>query len=349
MTDLETIAAALERLPSGGAAVLCTLMRVEGSAYRGPGARMLVLPDDTTVGAVSGGCLEKDLVAHAAKVRAAGVAAAVAYDLTAGDDAPWGLNMGCRARLDVLLEPLAAGAHPPWLVAALAAEHAREPLVVATVLADAGGTARPGARLMVLGIDRVSGALGGRAGDALRVDALRVMREERSDAVEHDLPGGRLTAFVEYVAPPVQVLACGDGHDATELVRLGAALGWHTRQVRQGDAPAPLDERTAVVVMTHNYARDRELLASLLRSPARYIAVLGPKARTAQLLGAIRASGAAPNPAQLLRLASPAGLDIGAETPVEVALAILAEVRAVLANRAGGRLRDRSGPIHDRR
>src|SRR5512147_2367852 len=121
MTDLETIAAALERLPPGGVAVLCTLMRVAGSAYRGPGARMLVLPDDTSVGAVSGGCLEKDLVAHAANVRAAPAPTHVAYDLTAGDDAPWGLNMGCRARLDLLLEPVSSAAPPAWLGAALAA------------------------------------------------------------------------------------------------------------------------------------------------------------------------------------------------------------------------------------
>jgi len=349
MTDLEMIAAALGRLPAGGVAVLCTLMRVAGSAYRGAGARMLVLPDDGTVGAVSGGCLEKDLVAHAARVRSDGRACHVAYDLTAGDDAPWGLNMGCRAKLDLLLEPLAAGAPPAWLASALAAARTREPLVVATVFLAPTTAAAPGARLMVHGDGRCTGALAGPAGDALRVDALRVMREERSDVVEHDLPGGQAAAFVEYLAPPVAVLACGDGHDAAALVRLATALGWHARQVRQDEPPGTLDERTAAVVMTHNYGRDRALLGTLLRSHARYVGVLGPRARTDQLLADLAAEGAGPNPAQLLRLAAPVGLDIGAETPDEVALAILAEVRAVLSARGGGRLRDRRGPIHDRR
>jgi len=349
MTDLETIAAALERLPPGGVAVLCTLMRVEGSAYRGPGARMLVLPDDTTIGAVSGGCLEKDLVAHAATVRAELAAAPVTYDLTAEDDAPWGLNMGCRARLDLLLEPLAAGSPPPWLAAAIGAGRAREPMVVATVFRAPPALAPPGARLLVSGEGRVEGTLADGLDDVLRVDALRVLREERSDAVEHPLPAGTADALVEYLAPPVAIAAFGDGPDAAVLARLAGVIGWHGRAVLKDDRPGILDERTAAVIMTHNYGRDRALLTELIRSHARYVAVLGPRARTAQLLTDLAAEGAAPNPAQQLRLASPAGLDIGAETPDEVALAILAEVRAVMSGRGGGRLRERSGPIHDRR
>jgi xanthine/CO dehydrogenase XdhC/CoxF family maturation factor len=349
VTDLETIAAALERLPRSGVAVLCTLMRVAGSAYRGAGARMLVLPDDTTVGAVSGGCLEKDLVAHAAKVRASGAATHVVYDLTADDDAPWGLNMGCRARLDLLLEPHTPGDPPSWLAAALEATRTREPLVIATVFQSPEGTASSGTRLLAYGDGRLEGSIAGELGDALRVDALRVLREERSDAVEHTVAGAAAAALVEYLAPPVAVLACGDGQDAAILVRLATALGWHGRQVRLDEPLGTLDERTAAVIMTHHYGRDRALLATLLRSHARYVGVLGPRARTTQLLADLTAEGAAPNPAQQLRLAAPVGLDIGAETPDEVALAILAEVRAVLSGRSGGRLRERTGPIHDRR
>lgn len=349
MTDLETIAAALGRLSEGGVAVLCTLMRVAGSAYRGAGARMLVLPDDSAVGAVSGGCLEKDLVAHAARVRAGDRAVPVAYDLTAGDDAPWGLNMGCRAKLDLLLEPVPAPYLPAWLGTALEAARTREPLVMATVLEAPGGAAAPGERLVASADGRVQGTLAGALGDALRVDCLRVLREERSDVVEHAVAGARAAAFVEYLAPPIAVVACGDGQDAAALVRLVGAVGWHGRQVRQDEPLGTLDERTAAIVMTHNYGRDRDLVGTLLRSHARYVGLLGPKARSGQVLADLAAAGAAPNPAQLLRLSAPVGLDIGAETPDEVALAILAEVRAVLAARSGGRLRDRPGPIHDRR
>jgi xanthine/CO dehydrogenase XdhC/CoxF family maturation factor len=310
---------------------------------------MLVLPDDTTVGAVSGGCLEKDLVAHAAKVRTSRSAAHVAYDLTAGDDAPWGLNMGCRARLDLLLEPVSGGPPPPWLAAALAAARAREPLVIAAVFRAPSVLAAPADRLIVTGDGRIDGSLRGRLDDALRIDALRVLREERSDAVEHQLAEGPAAALVEYLAPPVAVVAFGDGPDAAVLVRLAQALGWQGRQVTKDDPAGALDERTAAVIMTHNYARDHGLLATLLRSHARYVGVLGPRARTTQLLADLERDGAAPDPAKRLKLAAPVGLDIGAETPHEVALAILAEVRAVLSGRSGGRLRERTGPLHDRR
>jgi xanthine dehydrogenase accessory factor len=348
MTELDRLAAALERLPAGGVAVLASLLKVAGSAYRGPGARMLVLPDDTTLGAISGGCLEKDIVAHAAAVREARAPRLVFYDLTRDDDAPWGLNMGCAARLDVLLEPIAAGAMPDWLRAALAATRGREPIVIATVLSAPAGDPPVGTRLLVYSDGRAVGTVPGALGGSLRTDALRVLREERSDAVEYPNAGGA-SAFVEFLAPPIAVAAFGDGTDAVLLAELAASLGWLGRVVRKGDADGSLDDRTAAIVMTHNFARDRELLTRLVASHARYVGVLGPRTRTSRLLDELKAEGLEPNTVQQLRIHAPAGLDLGAETPEEVSLAILAEVRAVFAGRAGGPLRDRSGPIHDRR
>ena len=110
MTELARVIAAIaSSVAGGGVPVLATLLRVDGSAYRGTGARMVVLPDDTTVGAISGGCLEKDVTAHAAGLRGGTASRVVTWDLTGDDDAPWGLGMGCHARLDVLLEPCPGG------------------------------------------------------------------------------------------------------------------------------------------------------------------------------------------------------------------------------------------------
>ena len=142
-------------------------------------------------------------------------------------------------------------------------------------------------------------------------------------------------------------------HEAEEtLVRLATELGW-TAALVEGDArrtgldaaPAP-DARTAAVVMTHRYERDRALLAELLPSPAGYIGILGPRARTAQLLDDLRQEGIVPTEAQLARLFAPVGLDVGAESPEEVAVAIVGEVMAVMAGREGGQLRARKGAIH---
>ena len=111
----------------------------------------------------------------------------------------------------------------------------------------------------------------------------------------------------------------------------------------------PLDAHAAAVVMTHNYWDDREILKALLPSPIRYLGMLGPKHRTEHLLQDLLEAGNVYTSDQLSRLYAPVGLDIGADTPEEIALAIVAEIQAVLANCSGGQLRDRKGPIHPRR
>ena len=184
MTELETIAAALGPA-GGGVAVLATLVQVDGSAYRGPGARLVVRPDGTAVGAISGGCLEKDLLAHAESVRSSLAAKLVSYDLSRDDDAAWGLNMGCNAKLDVLLEPCSGV--PDHLAAALDAERRRDGAVIATCFGAPAGGPAIGARLVLLDEDQsatgplTEGAFGG----TVRTDAHRVMREERSDVVRY--------------------------------------------------------------------------------------------------------------------------------------------------------------------
>lgn len=312
MTELETITAALAA--SGGGAVLATLVRVDGSAYRGPGARMVVLADGRAIGAISGGCLEQDVRAHAEQVRAAGRPRLVSYDLTRDDDAPWGLGMGCNARLDVLLEPCPGGV-PAWIADLNAAQARREAVVLATRY----------------------------EGEPLGKRALRVLPDGVSDRTR-----AAEGVLHEYLPPPIAVVACGDGPDTAPLVDLATALGWHARAVGKDAHLGALDPRSAAVVMTHHYARDLALLEELLPSSAGYVGVLGPRARTERLLADARASGVHVGDQARARLHAPVGLDIGAETPQEIALAIAAEVRAVFAGREGGPLAHRAGPIHAR-
>ena len=307
MTELETLLAALEP-----GAVLATLMRVDGSAYRGPGARLLIKRDGTSVGAISGGCLEKDVVAHAEQVRAAGAPRLVSYDLTSDDDKPWGLNMGCNAVLDVLLEPCPAGA-PAWLGQLAAAESARRSVVLTTRF--------KGAKL---GERRLRAAKNG----------------ERTRAV-----GGKL---YEVLQPPVALVVCGDGPDTAAMLAVAEPLGWHARAVHKNEPLGALDGHMAAVVMTHNYGRDLELLGALLPSRVGYIGLLGPRGRAQRLLRDLASRGHRPTRAQLARLHAPVGLDIGADTPGRIALAVAAEVQAAFAHRTGGALARRKGPIHDR-
>jgi xanthine/CO dehydrogenase XdhC/CoxF family maturation factor len=187
----------------------------------------------------------------------------------------------------------------------------------------------------------------------------------------YQLPKGEVEVLIEAIQPPVPLAIFGAGHDAMPLVHFAKELGWHVTVVdsRQSYATTdrfPLadavvfsrtesihshitvDHHTVAVVMTHNYLQDRELLKTLLQSPLRYLGILGPKSRTERLLQELREQGVAPTEKHLLRLYSPVGIDIGADTPEEIALSIVAEIQAVLANRAGGLLRNRQGPIHNR-
>jgi xanthine/CO dehydrogenase XdhC/CoxF family maturation factor len=109
-----------------------------------------------------------------------------------------------------------------------------------------------------------------------------------------------------------------------------------------------LGEDTLALVMTHNYLRDLDWAELLLRAPVRYLGLLGPRRRADQILGDLKEKGIEPGPDQLARLYAPVGLDIGSEGPAEVAMSILAEMQAVLTRHAGGHLRERKQPIHQR-
>ncbi len=351
MSELRDVVAALERAPAGwGAAVLATLVKVAGSAYSGPGARMVVLPDATIAGTFGAGCFEQDLVAHAERVRASGAPALVHYDLTEDDDKPWGLGMGCHGKLDLLLEPVPAGKTPEHLAFLREAARARQAAVVATLFRTGDDPALAlGDRLLV----RADGQTAGRLLESGLVPLL--LREARAALVDGRarfcvVPTARAEAelLLEYVGPPLALVVGGAGRDTAPLVHLAGELGWEARVLAKDELPSVLDGRTAALVMSHNYERDLAMLAAFLTSPCRYVGVLGGQARTRQLLAELARRGSPVTKAQLSRLHAPVGLDLGAETPSEVALSIVAEIQAVFAGRQGGALRERKGPIHDR-
>jgi len=201
-------------------------------------------------------------------------------------------------------------------------------------------------------------------------DTQQVLNDSRSKVKAYPLPTGKAEVFIEVIQPPVPLMIFGAGHDAVPLVRLAQELGWYVTVVdsRQADGTrsrfssadevvlsrpegigeqVQLDNRTVAVVMTHNYLHDLELLKILLPSPVRYLGILGPKSRTEKLLQDLQEQGITPTENQLQRFYSPVGLNIGADTPEEIALSIVAEIQAVLTNHSGGSLRNKLGPIHD--
>jgi xanthine dehydrogenase accessory factor len=195
------------------------------------------------------------------------------------------------------------------------------------------------------------------------------MRSGVSTIKRYESGAGSVEAFIEVVEPPASLVIFGDGDDALPVVALARNLGWHTTVVDTRARPrsagrfaaadavvlcrpeeacerVPLTERTAVVLMTHNYLHDLELLRALLNRRVRYVGCVGPRRRAERLLSELAGGDAARAVRYPGQLYAPAGLDIGAETPAEIALSIVAEVRAVLTGREGGLLRNRKGAIH---
>ena len=373
MKEIQAILQAWSELGRGGHAVLATVVRVNGSAYRRPGARMLLLPDGRTIGTVSGGCLEDDLKLRAWQLTARGEPAVLRYDSTSDGDIVWGLGLGCKSVIDLLIERLDPdrGARPLDFLRRCI--DTRQRGVLARVVAVEGRTGADVGAFLTL--DKTGNSVHNLAepelADLVRQAAATALGEHRSLYAACQLAAGRAELFLEVVQPPLALLVCGAGHDAIPLVRLAKELGWHVTVVDPRAAYATrerfpladdiivaapedlagrpvLSAWEAAVIMSHNYHNDLRFLRALLPAPLRYLGVLGPKSRTESLLRDLAADGFTPTAQQMERLYGPVGLDIGADTPEEIALAVAAEIRAMLAGRSGLPLRRSDRPIHDR-
>jgi len=349
MNELERIVREADRLDAAGAPYLiATVVRVEGSSYRRPGARMLVAADRWLAGCVSGGCLEGDVLLRGAHRAAAGPVV-VTYDSTVDDDA-WAVRLGCNGVVDVLLEQ---GRDDALVFARACFGHRVAGSLVTVIRSD-----NP---RVVVG-DRVT------RGPACTL-AHPVTDPEARDALVAAAAGPPgivervgITALIETIAPSPQLFVLGSGHDAAPLVPLAQAIGFRVtvsdHAIREPSRflaadhvvstggrldvlRALIDAATEpyVVIMHHQQAADRGALAMALGSRARYIGVLGPARRTAELateLGVVLDD----------RVHAPIGLDLGAETPEQIALSIAGELQAVSRGAFAGKLRDRVRPLH---
>ena len=357
---------------------LATVVYVKGSAYRRPGARMLVTSDGRSAGMISGGCLEDDVREHAAKVIASGEPRIVTYDSTAPDDIVFGLGLGCNGVVKVLIEPVGAAAPDsecdPLTFLAVCHDR-RQSGRMATVFSSENGpaSARPAARLIRWPDGHITANF---EDPVLRAQLLRTLDDTNGRrAAIRQIPcevGGRFGALFETIAPPTSLLIFGAGDDAMPLAQLAKQIGWHVTVIDarpayakaerfpsadavlcvQPDAIAQhaqiaLAPQAIAMVMTHSFTRDKEILRTLVPRKLRYTGVLGPHVRTQRLLDELASEGATFTAEMIERLHGPAGLDIAAETPEEIAISIIAEMRAVLGRRNSAPLAQRIGSIHE--
>lgn len=358
--ELDHVCREAARLDARGVPrLLGTVVRVTGSSYRRPGARMLIAEDQRRVGCVSGGCLEADLVRRGEFRVRAGAPVLVRYD--GGAEGELGSGTGCQGVVEVLIERLGPhGEHDP-LTFAREVIDAESTGVMVTVFESRTATIPVGSRLFLRG--------GSATTTCPMPTAWTDIAAEATSPHPRIASYGDVTALVETISAPPRVYVVGTGHDALPLMKLAQAIGYRVT-VASEHASIALRERFAtadelliappskvalaidrrhaalVVLMTHDFERDRAHLGWLLTTRARYIGVLGPERRTSRLLAELARSGHRVSADALARVYAPAGLDVGAETPSEIALAILAEMQATLAGASAGSLRARKGAVH---
>ncbi len=366
MKELITILDAIETYGARGARMaLATIVGVRGSTYRHEGARLLVTEHQEMVGNISGGCLESDVMVVAEEVMGLGTPRLVSYDLTADDDAVWGLGLGCNGTIEVFIEPVQPSGEVFGLLRKAIAEE--RTLTVLTVIA---GSAPLGARMVLLGDGTRRGTLGDLGLDE-RATRAAVSGQREGASRQHSLAGrdGEVQVFIEVVRPSTRLVVCGAGHDAIPVVQFASALGWRVVVVDSRDrfltadrfpgaqrfvkanpleaaSQVPIDPWTYVLIMTHNFQYDRDLLRGFLATPARYLGMLGPKIRTQKIFDELRRGGVQLTERDLERIYTPLGLDIGSDGPEEIAVAIISEILAVETSRPAGFLRNRVGSIH---
>lgn len=354
----------------GRQTALATVVQVEGSSYRRPGARMLVEDNGKITGAISGGCLEGDALRKALQAINQEQNKLVTYNTLHEDDLEFGVQLGCNGIVHILFEPIYPG-QPNNPIAILENScRDRKNVVLVTLFSTKNITGpQPGTCFLLhAGVvaDKIENA---GLSAAIDEDATEVLATGTS-MLKHYL-AHQLSAFIEVLRPPVSLVIVGAGNDALPLVIMANILGWQTtivdgRTTHANKKRFPTvhrlivgkpteairqivpDDRTVFVLMTHNYNYDLDTLKILLQTNSNYIGTLGPKKRLESMYTGLNEQGIAITDDQKSMIYGPTGLDIGAETPEEIALSVIAEIKAVLAGHPGASLRLRQAAIHTR-
>lgn len=373
MRELDVIISKYQELKSGDIrCILATVVHVEGSSYRRAGARMLVDEYGNITGAISGGCLEGDALRKALFALDRQENKLVTYDTSDEDDAVIGAQLGCNGIIQVLFEPInyTDGNNPCELLRITTEQEA--PTAVSVVFNLDKSQQQLGTSLVTDENQAVScQLLPNDLQQALLFKSKEVINKNATYFAE--LTTGEKThfVFIQIYQPPVKLVLVGAGNDAQILAQQADLLGWkvtvadgrptHANKERfvgscQVIVTKPeetlknvnIDNRTCFVLMSHNYNYDLSVLKLLLGNPeTSYIGILGPLKKYERMLNELADEGIEVSKEDLEKIHAPVGLEIGAETPAEIGLSVLAEIQSILANKEARPLKQKTEPIHD--
>lgn len=374
MHEILSIIQAFEHATAAGKkSALATVVHVEGSSYRRPGARMLITEDAEITGSISGGCLEGDAFRKALHVILSDKAMLVTYDTADEDDAKFGMGLGCQGVIQVLIEPLQGerGVAIIQLLHTATASRQNAALVTMFSISDKK-MPQYGSCFLLTERDEQYGSSVILPAELLLAEAKQVLSHQRSSFKNYQTGTQDIIFFTEFIQPPVSLVIVGAGNDVIPLVKMADIIGWNS-MVLDGRPmyaskerfPMPscqvfhtkadhilekvqIDRRTVFVLMSHNYNYDLAVLKVLLDQPLLYIGVLGPHKKMKMMLDELSDAGIQLSTAQKEAIHGPVGLNIGAETAEEIAVSIIAEIQAKLTSADTTPLRDKQEAIHRR-
>lgn len=370
MKDFKTIVTEFRKIDSNTRkAALATVVKVRGSSYRSPGARMLITDDGKWVGSISGGCLEGDALRKARQVMNDKKPMTVTYDTSEESNQNLGIGLGCNGVIDVLIEPIdpVTKGNPIELFESFI--KTKESLTLATVF---NATTGVGEKVIRYSSGDIRNAFSNASlAEMVSDDLQQIFQTKKSLAKTFITSEGEYEVFMELIQPSVSMIIFGGGFDARPVSNLAKSLGWDVRVTDECvahiapvffptadklslchrdfiDRDFDITPFTACVLMSHNYEYDRDVLKKLLKSDTPYIGILGPRKRFEKMQQEFAAEGLSISDEDIHRIHSPIGLDIGAETPDEIAISIISEIQGKFSNRSGGFLKYRNAPIHQR-
>ncbi|KUJ50025.1 XdhC family protein [Chryseobacterium sp. JAH] len=365
MTELSKIINTYHRaISEGKQTALATVVNVEGSSYRQPGARMLVTEDGILTGAISGGCLEGDALRKALLAINQKQNKLITYDTSDESILEFSVQLGCNGIVHILFEYIDSdNPHNP-LELLKKVEENRTESVIATLFS----LERNAKQIGTVNVFQQSESFFD-VHYSLEDESLNVLKNKSSQIKNIHFENGEQCALFQYIAPAVSLVIAGAGNDVQPVVKMADILGWqvtvgegrvtHATQKRFPEAKnvmvvkpeellqnVVIDDRTYFVLMTHNYKYDLEVLKLLLKTNCPYIGILGPKTKLQRIFDDLHADGIILTQEDYQRIYGPIGLDIGAETSEEIALSVISEIKAVIEDRKGTSLRYKTDKIH---
>lgn len=357
MKEINSIIQAYDAIAAQQKLALATVIHVQDSSYRRSGARMLIQENGTWTGGISGGCLEGDTLLKAKYVLVKNQATIVRYDTREDDPNQIGVGLGCNGLIDVLIAPLSPENNPIEVLRTAAST--RVPRVLLTFVKSESDKIPEGNLYPLEEIEQLENELESGYIALIKECAQEVLQGKRSRICIYK----NWSVFVEFLAPAIHLYIFGKNYDAIPLAQLAKAIGWQVTVVANPSKVSKqlyqiadsvhssakgipkMDNYSVALLMSHDYQTDLNHFIRLQTHFLRYIGILGPRKRTIKIFDELTRKGIAYQEANVY---APIGLDTGATSPEEIAIAILAEIRTVFAERQGGLLRNKDGAIHKR-